>query len=198
MEVLKPARGRTATDVGARLQRGLRRLALYAVLSVPAMAAAQAAVSREYQLKAVFLYNFAQFVEWPAAAFTSEDAPLAICVLGADPFGAALAEAVKGEAVGGRPLVARHVQDVAEVDGCQMLFISRSESGQVGAILAQLQPRPILTVSEIDGFAGQGGSINFYLEQNKVRFEINPDAAQQLGIRLNAQLLSLGRIVAAQ
>lgn len=186
--------------MGTRVRpaRSVIRMALCASLLLPALAGAQAAVSREYQVKAVFLYNFAQFVEWPATAFASPDSALVICVLGEDPFGAALTDAVQGETIGSRTLETRRVPGPADVEGCQMLFISRSEAAQIADILVQLQPHPILTVSEVDGFAGRGGGINFYLEDNKVRFEINPDAARQRGIRLNAQLLSLGRIVTQQ
>ncbi len=166
------------------------------MLPWPGMAGAQAVVSREYQLKAIFLFNFAQFAEWPATAFAAPDTPLSICVLGDDPFGPALQEAVAGEVIGNRRLEAQHSSRVEDLLNCQMLFISKSEQAHIGEILAQLDPLAVLTVSEVEGFAGRGGTINFYLDENKVRFEINPDAARNRGIKLNAQLLSLGRIVA--
>ena len=159
------------------------------------MAGSQAGVPREYQVKAVFLFNFAQFVDWPATAFSGPDAPLKLCVLGDDPFGPALQEAVRGETIGNRRLEAQHSRRIEDLMNCQMLFISKSEEDHIGEILAELDPMAILTVSEVEGFARRGGNINFYLEENKVRFEINPDTAQNRGIKMNAQLLSLGKIV---
>ncbi len=184
----------------AMTSRVLYRIRLVAftfilVFSWTGMAGSVAGVSREYQVKAVFLFNFAQFVEWPATAFSGPDAPLSLCVLGDDPFGTALQEAVHGETIANRRLEARHSRRVEDLVNCQMLFISKSEEQHIGEILAELDVMAILTVSEVEGFARRGGNINFYLEENKVRFEINPDAAQSRGIKMNAQLLSLGKIV---
>jgi hypothetical protein len=184
------------------LPRASCGLVLAAAL-LPASAAAQAqpaetAPAREYQIKAVFLFNFAQFVEWPAEAFASEEAPLCFGVLGDDPFGAALESVVSGESVRGRKLIVRRARRAEDLEGCQLLFISRSERARLGEILAELEGAPVLTVSEIEGFGRRGGVINFYLEQNRVRFEINPEAAREDGLRISSELLNLGKIVVAE
>jgi hypothetical protein len=177
------------------------RLVLAAALALLAPARAEMAPAepaREYQIKAVFLFNFAQFVEWPAAAFAGAESPLCFGVLGEDPFGSTLESVVRDEAVRGRKLIVRRARHAAELEGCQLLFVSRSERARVGEILAGLGGAPILTVSEIEGFGARGGIINFYLEQNRVRFEINAEAAAQCGLRVSSELLSLGRIVVAE
>jgi len=156
---------------------------------------AQTTISREYQIKAAFLFNFAQFVEWPPTAFTNAEAPLCIGVLGEDPFGTALEETVLGETVHSRKLIVQHSRRVEDLTACQLIFISKSEKGHVTEILSKLSAREALTVSEIDGFARRGGIINFYLDGNKVRFEINPAIAQREGLKMSSQLLSLGKIV---
>lgn len=154
------------------------------------------AQDQEYQLKAAFLYNFAQFVKWPSGAFTSSDAPFNIGVLGDDPFGSALEETVRGEAINNHRLTVVRAQQVSDLKDCQMIFVSRSKEGQVSEILSQLDSKPILTVSEIDNFAQDGGAIDFYLQGGKVRFEINPNSAQRRGLKISSQLLNLGKIVA--
>lgn len=153
------------------------------------------AQSKEYQIKAAFLFNFAQFVEWPPAAFADTNAPFCIGVLGNDPFGAALDETVQGEAIGSHSLTIRRSSQVDDLKNCQMIFISKSERKHLTEILSALDSRPILTVSEIEDFDQSGGIINFYLEGTKVRFEINPITAQDDGLKISSQLLSLGKIV---
>jgi hypothetical protein len=151
--------------------------------------------SKEYQLKAAFLFNFAQFVKWPSDSFTNAETPFYIGILGDDPFGAALEETVRGEAIDNHRLTVVRAQRIEDLKDCQMIFVSRSEEGHVGEILSQLDSRPVLTVSEIESFARNGGDIDFYLSGGKVRFEINPQSAQRCGLRISSQLLSLGKIV---
>jgi hypothetical protein len=151
--------------------------------------------SKEYQIKAVFLFHFAQFVEWPATAFPDAATPIRIGVLGEDPFGAALEEAIRGETIRNRGLVILRSQRVEDLKNCHLLFIGRLAKGRADQILPQLNSAAVLTVSESEGFAARGGVINFYLEGNKVRFEINPGVAQRHGLKISSQLLSLGRII---
>jgi hypothetical protein len=154
--------------------------------------------SREYQVKAAFLLNFAQFVEWPAATFAATNQPFTVGVLGDDPFGPALEQTVQGETIHGHPVVLRRASRPEDLKDCQLIFISKSEHARFGDILPQCTGRGILTVSEFPGFAAHGGMINFYLDGKKVRFEINPTAAQHEGLRVSSQLLNLGKIVATQ
>ena len=153
------------------------------------------AQSREYQLKAAFLYNFVQFVEWPPGAFPSSDAPLRIGVLGDDPFGGALDEAIQNESVDSHRLTVVRSSNIADLQDCQMIFVSQSEEGHLGEILSAIGSKPVLTVSDIDHFAQSGGDIGFFLSDGKVRFAINPGSARQSGLRISSQLLTLGRIV---
>jgi hypothetical protein len=153
------------------------------------------ATSKEYQIKAAFLFNFMQFVEWPPTVFTNADEPFRIGVLGQNPFDAALEETVQGETISNHKIIVEHAMQVDDLKNCQLIFISKSEKKQVTEILSALDDKPVLTVSEIEGFAERGGGINFYLEGNKVRFEVNPDAARHDGLKVSSQLLSLGKII---
>ncbi len=158
---------------------------------------ARAAALSEYQLKAVFLYNFAQFVDWPPRAFPNEQTPLVIGVLGDDPFGASLDEAVRGETVNGRSLVVQRFHRVEEVGACHVLFVSRSESGRLEHILAHLRGRSILTVSDADGFTEFAGMIRFVTENNKIRLRINVEAARAADLTISSKLLRPAQIVSS-
>jgi len=149
----------------------------------------------EYAIKAAFVFNFIQFVEWPPSTFPDPGAVLTIGVLGIDPFGPLLDQTVKGESAKGRGLVVRRFRDVVDVKSCHVLFISKSEKDQIPLILKRLEGLPILTISELDGFADRGGVVNFYTEKNRVRFEINHESARRKGLKITSQLLCLGRIV---
>jgi len=153
------------------------------------------AQSREYQIKAAFLFNFAQFIEWPAGTYVATNAPFSIGILGDDPFGAALDDTVQGETIANHKLIVRRSRQIADLADCQMIFVSKSEKKRLAEILSALDSRPVLTVSEVEGFTRSGGGINFYLDGSKVRFEINPAAAQNDGLKISSQLLSLGKIV---
>jgi hypothetical protein len=153
------------------------------------------ALAQEYEIKAVFLYNFAQFVEWPPEAFPDKSAPLVIGILGADPFGAYMDDVVRGETVNGRPFVIRRLARAEEVDGCHILFISNSESGHLDEILDSLKGKSVLTVGEMDGFSKFGGMIRFVTENNKVRLRINVTAAKTAGLKISSKLLRPAQIV---
>lgn len=171
----------------------LRRAVACALLSASLSAQVQDATPTEYQVKAAFLYNFGRFVEWPPqprppSAFT-------ICVLGKDPFGPVLDELIKDKSIQGMKPVARRLERVEDAGDCRILFISSSEDARLPHILATLRGRSVLTVGEAERFAHRGGMINFRLEGSKVRFEINPDAAEQAGLTISSQLLKLARII---
>jgi hypothetical protein len=150
---------------------------------------------KEYDLKAVFLFNFAQFVEWPAEAFPDAGAPLVIGVLGSDPFGAALDQTVRGEMANGHPFLIKRYADINEVSGCHILFISRSETAHLGQIVDRLRGRNILTVSDADDFAERGGMILFVTENNRIRLKINVAAAKAAKLSLSSKLLRPAEIV---
>lgn len=154
------------------------------------------AATPEYQVKAVFLFNFAHFVEWPAAAFADTQSPLVIGVLGDDPFDTALDETVRDEKVSGHPLVIRRFRRAEDIADCHILFISRSETPRLGEILGRLRGRSILTVGDVAGFALAGGIIRFVTENNKTRFRINVETARAARLTISSKLLRPAEIVA--
>jgi hypothetical protein len=164
-----------------------RTLALVILLAAPGTARAQ--VASEYDVKAAFLYNFTKFVEWPSAAF-DERSDFQLCVLGEDPFGRSL-KVVENEKVAGRGITLLRTPKLEEAEGCHILFISRSERSRISQILLDLGTAPVLTVADTDGFLSHGGIINFKLEGSKVRFEINQEAAERVGIKISSKLLRL-------
>lgn len=163
-----------------------------------AQARADDAASDEYQIKAACLLNFAEFIEWPAGVFADANSPIVVGVLGDDPFGDALEQTFADETIQGRKLVVKRSHRVEDLKSCQMLFVCGSEKDHIAGIFTSLGNASILTVGETNGFAQHGGIINFYIEGNKTRFEINPDTAQQRGLKISSQLLERARIVSNQ
>ena len=149
----------------------------------------------EYQVKAAFLYNFAKFVEWPPEAFKTPQDPILICVLGHNPFGNALEEAIHGKSIAGRTFAYRQVSDAESASACQILFVGSAENKHFRSLLENLKPMGILTVGEAQGFAADGGVINFKLDDGRIHFEINVDAAEHEKLHISAKLLSLAQIV---
>ena len=162
--------------------------------AAPGCLFAEDSAPQEYKVKAAFLYNFTLFVEWPAEAFTGNDSPLTVCILGKSPFGGAL-DSLRGKTAKKRKLVIRQINRVEEMGNCHVLFVSTSEKMHLPNILAAVNNQNVLTVSDLDRFAQTGGIINFITLEDKVRFEINLKAAQQAGIRISSQLLKLARDV---
>jgi len=156
---------------------------------------AQNPVSKEYQIKAAYLYNFAKFVEWPDPAFTNNDSPLVIGVFGQNPFGGELTAIAKDHKIHGRNIVIKHVATVTEARGVHLMFFGAAEAGHLAETLAALKANSVLTVGESEKFITAGGMINFVLAENTVRFEINAAAAEQQGLKISAQLLKLAKAV---
>jgi hypothetical protein len=161
-------------------------------LAIAVTAAAQSARAPEYEVKAAFLYNFAKFVEWPSP---SSAPSFRICVLGRDPFGLALSNIVQSKSISGRPIVSVHLQSPAEVRLCHVLFISQSDPEILQQVLERTRGLPVLTVGESADFLRLGGMINFVLEQDRVRFEINLEAAERQHLKLSSKLLAVARVV---
>jgi hypothetical protein len=153
-------------------------------------------ISREYPLKALFLYNFGGYVEWPAESFVSADQPFVIGILGGAPLDDTLRELAQTKKVAGRRIAVEQFPTVDSVRPCQILFIARDVSPQhERQVVASLQSQPVLIVGESPGFASRGGCVNFFIEANKIRFEINIEAARQQHLRISSKLLALARIV---
>lgn len=155
---------------------------------------ADESAAEEYAVKAAFLYHFAQFVEWPEGAFQNANSPLVYCTIGEDPFQGALDNSLKGKFVGARAVQVRHLRGIQEGQGCHLIFLGGGDK-QVLATLALLRGNAILTVGESERFAKEGGMIGFCLEENKIRFEINLEAAEQANLRISSRLLTLAKTV---
>lgn len=168
-------------------------IALFAVASVLAIALAQN--YKEAEVKAAFLYHFTGYVEWPASAFESSSSPFVIGVLGKSEVLSSLQNVVRGKNWNGRSFAVRRVDTAKEMRECQVLFVAGAEAKRLPQILEILGDAPVLTVGESEGFAQKGGIINFFMEQSRVRFEINPDAAKRAHLTISSKLLNLAKVV---
>jgi hypothetical protein len=178
--------------------RGL--LLLFVVLClahalIPGIAAGQGGAAGEYELKAAILYNLTRFVEWPASAYSDPQAPIQLCILGRDPFGSSLASIVLKQVANGRPVLIRHSENDKGIRACHLLYISSSERKATLQIFATLKGSSVLTVGEMPQFAAHGGMIQFSLEEQQVRFDINVDAAFRAGLKISSRLLVLARVI---
>jgi uncharacterized protein DUF4154 len=158
-------------------------------------AARSQTVSHEYPIKAVFLFNFAQFTDWPTNAFDQPDSPLVIGVLGDDPFGLLLDDAVRDEIVNGRKFKVERYQHVEDIKTCHILFISQSETKRLDKIVSALKGKPILTVSDIDNSAYHGVCVRFITENNKIHLRINLDSLKDANLTMSSKLLRVAEIV---
>jgi hypothetical protein len=187
----------------------MRRLGLFiAILPILLTSAAPAAhsqdtsASSEYLIKAGFIYNFANLVQWPAGAFPQPDSPIVIAIVGQDHFGTTLDRVLEGKKVNGRPFVIKRLRSVsellksvAEMKECHILLVSPSEMPHLTDAIGIVKGLPILTIGETPGFAKGGGMINLILEDNRVRFEVNVEAAKEADLNISSRLLALARIV---
>ncbi|MGH9718250.1 MAG: YfiR family protein [Candidatus Acidiferrales bacterium] len=149
----------------------------------------------EYLIKAGFIYNFAKLMEWPAPVFTAPNSPIVIGVLGTDPFQGMLDNVLRGKQVNGRGFLVKHLKWGDDLKGCDILFVSSSEKAHFDDLFRLIRGLPILTIGDTPGFAERGGIINFVLEDDKVRFEIDVEAAKQANINISSRLLGLAKIV---
>lgn len=149
----------------------------------------------EYPVKLAFLYNFTKFVEWPADSYRDASAALRICVMGNDPFADDLKEELETRTVGGRRVEIRRLKSRDTLKACQLVFVPATEKKRAVEIVAALNGSSALIVGESAGFIRQGGMINFTVEDNKVHFEVNVDAAERAGLKISSKLLTLARPV---
>jgi hypothetical protein len=182
----------------ARLSAVRLSLCLRLVTLAFACSAAFAATApSEYQVKAVFLFNFAHFVSWPANTFQRPDAPFVIGIVGTDPFGSTLDDVVRGETVDHHPFVVKRFQDTRDIADCDILFIGRTDSVRVDEALAALKGRSVLTVSDADGSDRRGVMIQLFTESNRVRLRIDLAAAKAANLTISSNLLRPAEIVGA-
>jgi hypothetical protein len=171
-------------------------------------AADDAAPSQEYQVKAAFLYNFLQFVDWPDEKLAETDESLTIGIIGKNPFGNAF-EPIKDKKVKNKAVVIKHFESFeklkssAEKDNreietlkkCNLLFICSSEQQNLKEIIATVKDHNVLTVGEMNGFLDAGGIINWFVEDKKIRFDINATAARESNLKIRSNLLRLAKRV---
>jgi len=171
----------------------MKQVTTFAALVMLLHAAAVFAGEGEYQIKAAMLFNFAKFVEWPADAIGSDNR-MVFCIAGKSPLTASI-QPMQGKQVKGRTVSIRPITRPDETASCQILFISTSEQSHLSAYLQSAGRYSILTVSDAERFASTGGMIGFYEDDGRVRFEINPEAAQKRRLQISSHLLNLARRV---
>jgi hypothetical protein len=152
----------------------------------------------EYQVKAAFLYHFAQLVDWPTDSLPGTDNSMVLCILGEDPFQGALEGTVEGKTIGSRVIRVRHLRQPENMQACQILFLGKSQDKRIPMLLADLNNAPVLTVGETAGFLGAGGMICFLLVQNRVRFAVNLNAADSANLKIGSRLLVLAQSVVGE
>lgn len=159
------------------------------------IATAQTKLAGEYQVKAAFLYNFAKFIDWPPNAFSDPKQPLSVCVYGHDPFDKVLEDSLLSKSIGERRISVGHASRLQDLEGCQLVFVAGADGVRIPDLVKHLHGRPVLLVGESEGFATSGGAIQFTIEDGRVRFVINPDAAERAGLKVSSKLLALATIV---
>lgn len=176
------------------LQRVMRVVMRLFFLCTPLLQS-QTSPLPEYKIKAVFLFNFTQFVEWPDDAFNGNNDPFIIGILGTDPFGSYIDQAVAGEKVGTHPVTVVRYHTVNEINNCRLLFINITDDDNLRSVLSSLNNRAVLTVSDMKDFAPSGGIIGFITQNNKLRLQINITAAKAEGLNISSKLLSVSTIL---
>jgi hypothetical protein len=169
-------------------------LSLLSLCAFEAPAQAPKRVYSERDVQIAFLFNFTQFVQWPPAALAGTEGPFVIGILGRDPFGATLDQVLRGEKAHGREIVVERYQRVEDVK-CHLLFISRSESGELERLVGALDGRPILTVGDADGFGQRGGMMRLFTENSRMRLQVNLKAARRAGLTISSNLLRVAHII---
>jgi len=177
------------------VRHSFRHAALAVMLAAPGLCLAQPS---EYQVKAVFLYNFGQFVEWPRETFDTPQAPFVICVLGEDPFGKTLDDVVRGESIGARSLVVRRFRETEEAADCNILFVGRGAAERLDEALAATRGRSVLTVTDIEGAERQGAIIVLYEDKSRIRMRINLAAAKASHLVISSKLLRPAEVIGAE
>lgn len=182
--------------VATRIEGGVRSavLAAFSLALLPGASAADAD-SVEYPVKAAYLTKFGIYVDWPAAAFSAPGSPFSLCIAGDDPFGATLDAAVNGQRIGDRPIQVRRLKAVGRDSACHILYVGSSDAPRAAQLVDAVRGSPVLTVSDARTGAGGTGIINFVIKDNRVRFNIDEDAAAQNGLSVSSKLLGLALAV---
>jgi len=153
----------------------------------------QSKTAAEYQIKAVFLYNFTQFIDWPATAYNSADDPFVIGIIGNNPFDHYLEEVVAEEKIGNHPIEVRYYRSIREIGNCHILYINSDDQGYVEKVLSSVAEKNILTVSDAPNFNRWGGIVRFFTEENKIRLQINVEQSKAARLNISSKLLSVAK-----
>jgi len=188
---------RLAPRVTIRYRGWLLCAGALTLLFLPWGMRAQANKPTEFEVKAAYLFNFGKFVKWPVSAGSGRDT-FSICVLGSDPFGAVLDSTVSGEQIDGKKVIVRRVNAAPEATSCRILFVGKSEEARLSSIVSTLGRSPVLTVSDISGFADHEGMIQFVMDSDRVRFQVNLAATQKAGLTLSSELLKVATAIKGQ
>lgn len=178
--------------------KALERLVLIAVMfavTVPPATsdeASESAITREHQLKAAYLFNFAKFVKWPT---DKNDDSLNFCMVGYTPIGPALERFMAGKRIQGKTPKIRHAANINQTNDCHVLFISQTEQSATARLAETIRNSSVLTVGETADFAEHGGIIEFTVVANKLRFAVNLEAARRARLVLSSKLLKLAQAV---
>lgn len=177
-------------------QSGLALLAIALALSIqPACVRAQSRTD-EYRVKAAFIFHFAQLVHWPENTAKSGTDPFAVCIFGDDPFRGALEEAMSGKTIDERPVRVSHAKAPADIQGCRVLFVGDAAMKRFPSLLSALKDSAVLTIGDSEEFVLQrGGVIGFCVDQNKIRFDVNLDAASRARLKISSRILLLAKVV---
>ena len=151
-------------------------------------------VSQEYQVKAAFLYNFAKFVKWPDDAREKSEA-FVIGIYGPDPFGNDIDELLKDEKIDNRPVIVHRFKNLKSIDFCHVLFVTDERPQRLRELMVSLGDKNVLTVGQSENFIENGGMISFFIEDDKIRFEINKTATDKSKLQISSQLFKLARVV---
>jgi hypothetical protein len=190
--ILNPSTSRRTGLASLRTGRVPGWAALIVLLAFVRPIDMRAQRSLEYEVKAAFLFNFVQFVEWPAESLPAGE-PFRLCLAVENPFAGVLERTVAGEQAAAHPIGVELLPADAPPAKCQVLFVPRSQASRTAAILRNVGTLPVLTVGESPRFIESGGLVNFVVEGGHVRFDVNPEAAAARGLRISSKLLRVAR-----
>jgi hypothetical protein len=194
---LRKERKNTVFDI-LQAKTFLASALIFSVLFATTNSRAQSSPSPQYRVEAAFLFNFTKFIDWPASAFNSPEEPFVIGILGDDPFGNFIDEVVKDEKVKEHSIKIERYADSSNIGKCHLLFINSRKKERVNELLKELTYQNVLTVSNDDNFLREGGMIQFFTEDNKIRVAINTSATKAAQISVSSKLLALARIYQPQ
>lgn len=156
---------------------------------------AQTNYAQEYQVKAVFLYNFTHFIDWPKEAFESQYTPFVIGIIGNDPFGPFIETTIEGERIGSHVIRSQRFRSISEIKDCHILYIASKDPDEIKNILEMVEGKNILTVGDTPNFTRWGGMIRFFTEQGKIRLQINNTVAKAEGLKISSKLLRVAQVI---